>query len=128
MKKTSDKRHHVVVVGAGFGGLDVVNGFSGADVDVTIIDRRNYHLFQPLLYQVAGASLSTSEIAWPIRYLFRNRQNVQTLWRRCRAWMSARDKSCSTTVRPSVTTRWSWRRGQRTPTLVMMNGSPMRPV
>ncbi|RMK87149.1 NAD(P)/FAD-dependent oxidoreductase, partial [Pseudomonas aeruginosa] len=79
MKKTSDKRHHVVVVGAGFGGLDVVNGFSGADVDVTIIDRRNYHLFQPLLYQVAGASLSTSEIAWPIRYLFRNRQNVQTL-------------------------------------------------
>lgn len=79
MKKTSDKRHHVVVVGAGFGGLDVVNGFCGADVDITIIDRRNYHLFQPLLYQVAGASLSTSEIAWPIRYLFRNRQNVQTL-------------------------------------------------
>ncbi|QXH43071.1 NAD(P)/FAD-dependent oxidoreductase [Pseudomonas sessilinigenes] len=79
MKKTTDKRHHVVVVGAGFGGLDVVNGFSGADVDITIIDRRNYHLFQPLLYQVAGASLSTSEIAWPIRHLFRNRQNVQTL-------------------------------------------------
>nr|WP_100548325.1 NAD(P)/FAD-dependent oxidoreductase [Pseudomonas sp. HS-2] len=79
MKKTSDKRHHVVVVGAGFGGLDVVNGLSGADVDITIIDRRNYHLFQPLLYQVAGASLSTTEIAWPIRYLFRDRQNVQTL-------------------------------------------------
>ena len=79
MKKTSDKRHHVVVVGAGFGGLDVVNNFSGAGVDITIIDRRNYHLFQPLLYQVAGASLSTSEIAWPIRYLFRNRQDVKTL-------------------------------------------------
>lgn len=79
MKKASDKRHHVVVVGAGFGGLDVINGFSDADVDITVIDRRNYHLFQPLLYQVAGASLSTSEIAWPIRYLFRNRRNVLTM-------------------------------------------------
>ena len=79
IKMTSDKRHHVVVVGAGFGGLDVVNCLSSADVNITIIDRRNYHLFQPLLYQVAGASLSTTEIAWPIRHLFRNRQNVQTL-------------------------------------------------
>ncbi|WP_032032540.1 FAD-dependent oxidoreductase, partial [Acinetobacter sp. 1396970] len=75
IKMTSDKRHHVVV-GAGFGGLDVVNCLSSADVNITIIDRRNYPLFQPLLYQVAGASLSTTEIAWPIRHLFRNRQNV----------------------------------------------------
>nr|WP_315591789.1 NAD(P)/FAD-dependent oxidoreductase [uncultured Cupriavidus sp.] len=79
MLKASGKRHHVVIVGAGFGGLDVVNGLAGTDVDITIVDRHNHHLFQPLLYQVAGASLSTSEIAWPIRYLFRKRPEVQTL-------------------------------------------------
>lgn len=73
MTKTSKNRHHVVIIGAGFGGIEVANQLAGAEVDVTIIDRRNHHLFQPLLYQVAGASLSTSEIAWPIRYLFRNR-------------------------------------------------------
>ncbi|HGO6088778.1 NAD(P)/FAD-dependent oxidoreductase [Burkholderia cepacia] len=79
MLKASGKRHQVVVVGAGFGGLDVVNGLAGTDVDITIVDRHNHHLFQPLLYQVAGASLSASEIAWPIRYLFRKRPEVQTL-------------------------------------------------
>src|SRR5450755_5029094 len=72
--------HHVVVVGAGFGGLEVVKGLAGAPVSVTFIDRRNHHLFQPLLYQVATASLATSEIAWPIRYLLRNRPDVTTLY------------------------------------------------
>nr|WP_063579878.1 FAD-dependent oxidoreductase [Achromobacter ruhlandii] len=79
MTKTSKNRHHVVIIGAGFGGIEVANQLAGAEVDVTIIDRRNHHLFQPLLYQVAGASLSTSEIAWPILYLFRNRPEVNTL-------------------------------------------------
>lgn len=79
MNAISDNRHHVLIVGAGFGGIEVANKLSEHDVEITIIDRRNYHLFQPLLYQVAGASLSTSEIAWPIRYLFRNRINVHTL-------------------------------------------------
>lgn len=79
MTQTSSNRHHVVIVGAGFGGIQVANQLAGTDVDVTIIDRRNHHLFQPLLYQVAGASLSTSEIAWPIRHLFRNRPEVNTL-------------------------------------------------
>ncbi|ERV82540.1 hypothetical protein Q058_01628 [Pseudomonas aeruginosa BL04] len=79
MTKTSKNRHHVVIIGAGFGGIEVANQLAGVEVDVTIIDRRNHHLFQPLLYQVAGASLSTSEIAWPIRYLFRNRPEVNTL-------------------------------------------------
>lgn len=72
-------RHRVVVVGAGFGGLEVVQGLAGSGVDITVIDRRNHHLFQPLLYQVAGASLSPSEIAWPIRSLFRKREDVRTL-------------------------------------------------
>src|SRR6185295_1112078 len=58
--------HHVVIVGAGFGGLEAAFGLAGAPVRITLIDRRNHHLFQPLLYQVATASLATSEIAWPI--------------------------------------------------------------
>lgn len=71
--------HHVVVVGAGFGGLEVVKGLAGAPVAVTFVDRRNHHLFQPLLYQVATASLATSEIAWPIRALLRDRPEVTTI-------------------------------------------------
>src|SRR5512140_4002091 len=72
--------HRVVVVGAGFGGLEAVKGLAGAPVAVTFIDRRNHHLFQPLLYQVATASLATSEIAWPIRALLRGRPEVTTLF------------------------------------------------
>ncbi|QDZ09670.1 NAD(P)/FAD-dependent oxidoreductase [Devosia ginsengisoli] len=72
-------RHRVVIVGSGFGGLAAAQALEGADVDVTLIDRRNHHLFQPLLYQVATASLSTSEIAWPIRHILRKRGEVTTL-------------------------------------------------
>ncbi|GAB1580841.1 NAD(P)/FAD-dependent oxidoreductase [Phyllobacterium phragmitis] len=71
--------HHVVVVGAGFGGLETVRGLAGAPVRITIIDQRNHHLFQPLLYQVATAILATSEVAWPVRYLFRDRPEVKTI-------------------------------------------------
>src|SRR5260370_37960291 len=72
--------HRVVIVGAGFGGLEATFGLAGAPVSITLIDRRNNHLFQPLLYQVATASLATSEIAWPIRYLFRGRPEVTTFF------------------------------------------------
>jgi NADH dehydrogenase len=71
--------HRVVIVGAGFGGLAVAQGLAGAQVSVTIVDQRNHHLFQPLLYQVGTASLATSEIAWPIRHLMRKRREVTTL-------------------------------------------------
>jgi NADH dehydrogenase len=71
--------HHVVVVGAGFGGLETAHRLAGAPVEITIVDRRNHHLFQPLLYQAATASLAPSEIAWPIRHLFRRRLDVTTL-------------------------------------------------
>jgi NADH dehydrogenase len=71
--------HHVVIVGAGFGGLEVARCLARAKVRVTMIDRRNHHLFQPLLYQVATASLAASEIAWPIRSLLRQYANVTTL-------------------------------------------------
>ena len=72
--------HRVVIVGAGFGGLETTYRLAGAPVEITLIDRRNHHLFQPLLYQVATASLATSEIAWPIRYLLRDRPEVTTLF------------------------------------------------
>ncbi|ENT06021.1 hypothetical protein B998_03193 [Brucella sp. F96/2] len=70
---------HIVVVGAGFGGLQLIRDLDGAKVRITLIDQRNHHLFQPLLYQVATTILSTSEIAWPIRNLFRDRAEVTTL-------------------------------------------------
>ena len=72
--------HRVVIVGAGFGGLETTYRLAGAPVAITLLDRRNHHLFQPLLYQVATASLATSEIAWPIRYLLRGRPEVTTLF------------------------------------------------
>ncbi len=74
-----DSEHHVVVVGGGFGGLEAAHRLAGAGTRVTIVDRRNHHLFQPLLYQVATAALATSEIAWPIRHLLRRRPDVTTL-------------------------------------------------
>src|ERR1700704_681366 len=76
----SAQTHRVVIVGAGFGGLEAAFRLSGTPVSITLIDRRNHHLFQPLLYQVATASLATSEIAWPIRYLLRGRPEVTTLF------------------------------------------------
>jgi len=72
-------RHRVVVIGGGFGGLATVQALKGAAVDITIIDQRNHHLFQPLLYQVATTALSPSEIAWPIRMLLKQRPEVSTL-------------------------------------------------
>jgi NADH dehydrogenase len=72
-------KHRIIVVGGGFGGLSLVHGLKGAPVDITLIDRRNHHLFQPLLYQVATTVLATSEIAWPIRRLYRDRKEVTTV-------------------------------------------------
>ena len=80
MGEATPRPHHVVIVGAGFGGLETAFRLSGAAVTITMIDRRNHHLFQPLLYQVATASLATSEIAWPIRHLLRDRPEVTTLF------------------------------------------------
>jgi NADH:ubiquinone reductase (H+-translocating) len=74
------KPHRIVIVGAGFGGLEATYRLAGAPVSITLVDRRNHHLFQPLLYQVATAALATSEIAWPVRYLLRGRPEVTTLF------------------------------------------------
>ena len=72
-------RPHIVIVGAGFGGLSAAHNLAGADADVTVIDRRNYHLFQPLLYQVATAGLSPAQIAQPIRSILRKASNVRVI-------------------------------------------------
>jgi NADH:ubiquinone reductase (H+-translocating) len=72
-------RRRVVIVGAGFGGLWCAQGLRKADLDVTIVDRHNYHLFQPLLYQVATAALSPADIAAPIRAIVRNQLNARVL-------------------------------------------------
>jgi NADH dehydrogenase len=69
----------VVVVGAGFGGLETAKALAGAPVDVTVIDRQNHHTFQPLLYQVATAALSPADIAWPIRGLLSRQKNVRVI-------------------------------------------------
>ena len=76
---SSPARPRVVIVGAGFGGVEAARALKHADADVTLIDRRNFHLFQPLLYQVATAALSPGDIAWPIRSVFRRQQNVTVL-------------------------------------------------
>src|SRR5947209_10270141 len=69
----------VVIVGGGFGGLNAARALAGASVRVTLVDRHNYHLFQPLLYQVATASLSPGDVASPIRWILRHQANVDVL-------------------------------------------------
>ena len=77
MEQTNNPR--VVIVGAGFGGLVVARALARYPVRITLIDRQNFHTFQPLLYQVATAGLSPGEIAAPIRWILRNRRNVEVL-------------------------------------------------
>src|SRR2546423_2705378 len=69
----------VAIVGAGFGGLNAAKALANAPVKITIIDRKNFHTFQPLLYQVATAGLSPGEIAAPIRSILRSHRNVEVL-------------------------------------------------
>jgi len=72
-------RPKVVIVGGGFGGLQAATHLKSADVDITLVDRRNFHLFQPLTYQVATGALSPGEVAYPLRAIFKRRRNVEVL-------------------------------------------------
>ena len=74
-----DRNQHVVVIGAGFAGVQAARGLGAADVNVTLLDRQNYHLFQPLLYQVATAALSPADIAEPVRRMLRRFPSVEVL-------------------------------------------------
>ena len=71
--------HKIIIVGAGFAGLQTAKRLANSSLDITIIDKRNYHLFQPLLYQVATAGLSPADIALPIRSIFRSQQNLKVI-------------------------------------------------
>ena len=74
-----EAKKKIVVIGGGFGGLAVVQGLKRANAEITLIDKRNHHLFQPLLYQVATAGLSASDIAWPIRSILAKQDNVRVV-------------------------------------------------
>ena len=72
-------RHRVVIVGGGYGGLYAAKALGGKDMDVTLVDRRNHHVFSPLLYQVATGALAPSDIAQPLRRILRRHSNVRVL-------------------------------------------------
>ena len=76
---STPKRPRIVIIGGGFGGLSAAKALKGANADVTVIDRTNHHLFQPLLYQVATASLSPGDITAPIRHVLRKQPNTNVL-------------------------------------------------
>ena len=86
------ERPRVVIIGAGFGGLSAARALRDAACDVTVIDRRNYHLFQPLLYQVATAALSPAEIASPIRSILSRQKNARVLMARVAGIDAARKR------------------------------------
>src|SRR5215468_8265737 len=75
----SDERAKVVIIGAGFGGIETAKALRRAAIELTVIDRQNHHCFQPLLYQVATAALSPADVAWPIRHILRKQKNTTVL-------------------------------------------------
>lgn len=75
----AEPKHRIIIIGGGFGGIAAAQKLARAEAEILLIDRRNHHLFQPLLYQVATASLSPSEIAWPIRHILRKQRNVRVI-------------------------------------------------
>jgi len=117
----------VVIVGGGFGGLLAARTIAGNPVQVTLIDRQNFHTFQPLLYQVATAGLSPGEIAAPIRWILRRRRNVEVLMSEVQDF----DLSRKVVKLPDGEVAYDYlivASGRAMPTLDTMSGSPLRPA
>ena len=72
-----NKRQRIVIIGGGFGGIELAKKLRKSEVDVTILDKHNYHTFQPLLYQVATGGLEADSIAFPIRKIFKGQKNLK---------------------------------------------------
>nr|WP_223165284.1 FAD-dependent oxidoreductase [Lentzea indica] len=123
-------KHRVVVVGGGFGGLGVVRGLKRADAEVTLIDRTNHHLFQPLLYQVATALLPSGDIAPAFRAILRKQRNARVLLGEVTGFDAANRRvhvTCRTGRHArSSTTRWSWRQEHATATSGTTTGRSRR--
>jgi len=98
-------KKQVVIIGGGFGGLRAARALKAAPVDVTLIDRRNYHLFQPLLYQVATGSLSAGDVAAPLRSVLSRQKNARVLLGDVVTSIRPRGASCSRTARGFPTMR-----------------------
>src|SRR5258707_8096711 len=79
MEDASPQKPRIVIIGAGFGGLEAAKKLAGETVRVTVVDRTNYHLFQPFLYQVATASLSPADIAAPVRAILSKSKNMEEI-------------------------------------------------
>src|SRR3954471_17051148 len=79
MADTTPVRKRLMIIGAGFAGINFAKRLKRSPIDIVLVDRHNYHLFQPLLYQVATAALSPADIAAPIRYIVRGQANVRVL-------------------------------------------------
>src|SRR5262245_10880168 len=79
MATADDSKHRVVIVGGGFAGLNAAMALKRAPVQATLVDRRNFHLFQPLLYQVATGALSPANIAAPLRWILKRQANCETV-------------------------------------------------
>ena len=75
----SSQRPRIIIIGAGFGGLFAARALANKSVEVLLIDRSNFHTFTPLLYQVATCALDPSEIAYPVRTIFRKNRNIRSL-------------------------------------------------
>ena len=93
--------HRVLIVGGGFGGLQAALHLRHADVEITLVDRRNFHLFQPLAYQVATGALMPGEVAYPLRAIFKRDRNVRVLCAEVRGFdLAARELAVETYTGP----------------------------
>ena len=119
---------HVVIVGGGFAGLSAARALRHAPVRVTLLDRRNHHVFQPLLYQVATAGLSAPNIAAPLRHILRRQRNATVLLAEATGVDLRHGASSLARRRDRPTTTWSWPRAPPIPTSATTSGAATRPA